>query len=70
MEDFFIFEFIIYQARSQGRESEEVRPGGRAKRSDNPKFLRIFSDEKYKIGEDRRGNCLVCLMLATGLSMS
>ena len=41
-----------------------MRPVGRAKMSEIPKFLRIFSDEKYKFGEDRRGNCL---MLATGL---
>ena len=37
-----------FQARSQGRKSDEARPGGRAKISENPKFLKIFSDEKYK----------------------
>ena len=36
--------FRIYQARSQGRESDEGRPGGRAKISENPTFLRIFSE--------------------------
>ena len=55
------------QARSQGRKSDEARPGGRAKMFEIPKFLRIFSDEKQKFGEDRRGSCL---MLATGLQIS
>ena len=49
------------------RKSDEVRPGSRAKRSDNQKFLRLVSDENKKMGEDRRGNCLVCLMLGMGL---
>ena len=38
------FFFRIYQARSLGRESDEGRPGGGAKISENPTFLRIFSE--------------------------
>ena len=34
------------QTRSQGRKSDEARPGGQAKISKKPKFLRILSDEK------------------------
>ena len=37
---------MVFQARSQGWKSDEARPGGRAKISENPKYMRIFSDEK------------------------
>ena len=33
------------QRRSQSRKSDEARPGGRAKFSENHKFLMNFSDE-------------------------